>query len=235
MLKINLHFHSAEDTRHLISYSLREALDKAHEQHFDALALTCHRRFAYNEANRAYAAAKGILLIPGIEADIYDETGRSAHVIILNGDKDTEQVRTFPDLRSYKQSHPECFVLAPHPYFYGSFSLQENLEKNIDLFDAIEHSWFYTTFFNRNKKARMIAEKYRKPFIATSDAHFLEVFESDYALVDTDQKTPEAIFTAIKAGLFQNISKPRNVIGTFVRFGWYTLVEECRLLLKRRV
>lgn len=235
MFKVNLHFHSAEDTRHALPYTLEEALQYANECGFGALALTFHKAFGYRPEYEALAAQYGITLIPGIEAEIEDDTGRGSHVVILNCDASCEQVRTFDDLRTYKEAHPESFILAPHPFSYGYFSLHENLEKHIDLFDAIEHTWFYTPYFDRNVRAKREAEKYGKPFIATSDTHFLDVLYTDYTLVDAADKNPQAIFEAIRRGKFQLVTKPRSFWGTFVRFGWFTLWDEIKVLRRRAV
>lgn len=231
--KTNLHFHCAEDSRHSLPYTLRDGIDYACLKGFEVLALTCHRAFLSIPEHVTYAKTKGVLLISGIEAEIFDEHGRGSHVLILNGDKESELLSTFNELRRYKEKKPNIFVIAPHPYFYGNFSLHSNLEKHIDVFDAIEHSWFYTCRFNRNLQAENIAKRHNKPFIATSDTHFLEILDTDYTLVDAMEKTPQAIFNAIRVGKYHNMTSPHSFLATFVRFGWFTLIDEIILLIRR--
>jgi predicted metal-dependent phosphoesterase TrpH len=78
------------------------------------------------------------------------------------------------------------------------------------LFDAIELTVFSNKIFNFNKKTRAVAEKYNKPLVATSDTHFLKDLERGYALIDANQKTPEATFEAIKKRSFKNQLSPMS-------------------------
>lgn len=210
-LKANLHFHTGDDPYETIEYSTPEAIDRAADLGFGAIALTCHRYFAWKKEYADYAASRNVLLIPGIEANI-DESrdiwGR--HVLVLNCDKDAEQLRTFEDLEAYKKSHPQVFIIAPHPYYYGYWSLKEYLEKYIGLFDAIEQSWFYSRWFNRNRRAEAIAQKYNLPFIATSDTHYFDFLNTSYAIIETKEKTIPAVFEAIRQKSFVNVTSPRS-------------------------
>jgi predicted metal-dependent phosphoesterase TrpH len=210
-LKTNLHFHTSDDSRDLVEYALEEGIDRAASHGFGVLAVTCHQKFAWTESAAEYAKNRGILLMPGIEICVDEARGtRGRHVLIINAKREAEEVRTFAELAEYKSSHSESFIIAPHPYFYGNFSLHEFLEKHIYLFDAIEHSWFYSQFFNRNKKGREIAEKYDLPFIATSDTHFFDFLNSDYAVIDAEEKTPESIFDALRKMKFINVTSQKS-------------------------
>jgi predicted metal-dependent phosphoesterase TrpH len=210
-IKTNFHFHTNDDPRDPVGYTVEEGIDHAAMHGFGALAVTCHQKFAWTKNAASYAESRGILLIPGIEVNV-DETSQTwgRHVLILNAVKDAEEVRTFKELAEYKSAHPESFIIAPHPYFYGDFSLHEYLEKYVHLFDAIEHSWFYSRFFNRNIKARAIAKKHHLPFISTSDTHFLDFFHINYCTVDSPEAASEAIFEAIRNGRFENTTSPRS-------------------------
>jgi len=211
-IKTNLHFHTCEDPKHkAIKYTLKEGIDEAANLGFEALAITCHESFKWENKASEYANSKGVLLIPGIEAKIRFTPGKpKKEVIILNCHKDIEKISNIEELKKYKNAHPEVFILAPHPFFYGNFSLKKDLEKNIEVFNAIEQSWFYSRIFNRNKKAKKVAEKYNLPFISTSDTHFLNFLNTDYAMIYIEEKTPEAIFRAIKEKSFKNITRTKN-------------------------
>lgn len=211
--KVNLHFHTKEDPNDYVEYSLKEGIDHAEELGFNALAVTCHRHYAWNEEIAKYAESKGILLIPGAELSVdEDPLKRGKHVVLLNGDEDSAHIETFEELKEYKKMHPDILIMAAHPYFYGNFSLGNFLEKYIELFDVIEHSWFYSKMFNRNKKAIEMAEKYEKPLVTTSDTHFLKDnhMNRNYAVVEAEEKSVSAILDAIKEGRFKNVTQPSS-------------------------
>lgn len=207
-LKANLHLHSSEDPAdgHAISYSFKEAIDRAHALGFEVLAITLHHIFGYTNELAQYAAGKSILLIPGIELSV---EGR--HVLVLNCDKDVEEVKTFDDLRRYRQTHANIFVMAPHPY-YPILSLQGALGTHRELFDAVEQSWFYTKFIDRNRPAREFAQKHQLPYVATSDTHILKNLNRSYALVEAEEKTIPAFFAALKAGRVHNVARPLSLL-----------------------
>lgn len=213
-LKTNLHFHTSDDPEDAVSYSTKEGIDHAAALGFHALALTCHGKAAWTEEYRAYAAARDILLIPGIELNLkeaHEDHGRGRHLIILNCTKEAEMVQTFADLKKYRALHPECFILAPHPFFYGNFSLKRYLHEHIALMDAIEHSWFYSSLCNRNKKAAHVARAHHLPFIATSDAHMFRFMDTDYAIIDAKEKTIPALFQAIRVHKITNVTRRKKL------------------------
>ena len=204
-LKTNLHFHTSDDPQDKVPYSFYEGIDAAYRAGFEVIALTCHRKLVWSTDYESYAASKSILLVGGVEIEI----GRK-HVVILNCDATAEELSAWNELEAYRKNHPEIFVLAPHPYFYGNFSLKRGLDRHIHLFDAIEHSWFYSKWFNRNKRGEAAAKKYNKPFIATSDTHDLKFLDRGYAIIETRSKTTPAIFDAIREKNFTNVTQPSS-------------------------
>lgn len=203
-LKTNLHLHTSDDPYDtFISYSTKEAIDRAATLGFEVLALTLHERCGYTKERAAYAREKNILLIPGIEKFIENK-----HVLILGCDHAVLQIETFKDLAAYKATRPEICIIAPHPYFPGAISLGKKLEEHSTLFDAVEKSWFANNSINYNRKARAVAEKNNLPFIATSDTHFLKYLDIAYTLLEVEEKTEAAVLKAIKTGSFENKSKP---------------------------
>ncbi len=210
-MKASLHIHTKEDFLDggFVKYSIIDLIDIAHFLNFDVLALTGHFKYVYREEFGAYAQEKGMILIPGIELML----GKwfEKHVIILNCGKDAERLKDFEDIRAYKRDNPHVFVIAPHPNL-GIFESigTKNLLKYIDLFDAIEHSWFYSPLFNRNRKLEEIALKYGKPMLATADLHTLDYLDSDYVIVDAEERNIPSFFSAIKAGKYENITAPKR-------------------------
>ena len=236
-LKTNLHLHTQEDPSDAIAYSAKEAIDRASELGFQVLALTLHDKFGYTTELGAYAASQDIILIPGIEKTI-----ERRHTIIINAVPEAEAIQTFIDLAAYKKLHPECFVLAPHPFFYGNFSLKEKLHQHADLFDAVEYSWFYSKQFNRNKRGRAVARERGLPFIATSDTHMLKYLNQSYAIIEAKEKSISAILSALRTNEFENVSAPVRFWRDMVfSEGWQLIKDNvCRAataareLMKRR-
>ncbi len=213
-LKTNLHLHSKEDEYDVLNYSIFQAIDRAAELGYEVLAWTPHRRVLCRPEHIEYAKGKGIILFPGIEAKI---GGRE--VLLIDCGPEVEKIKTFPQLREYKKAHSELLVVAPHPFFPAKTVLAEKLEENIDLFDAIELSWFHTRDIDFNAVAAKIAAKHGKPFIATSDTHRLDCLERSYAFVESE-KEPEAVKTAIRAGRVDNFSKPITLVQAAVFMLW---------------
>lgn len=201
-LKTNLHLHSREDAYDVLKYSIRQAIDRAAELGFEVLAWTPHRQVLCRSEHIEYAKQKGIILFAGIEAKI---AGRE--VILINCGPEAENIKTFKQLKEYKERNQDVLVLAPHPFFPARSVLAEKLEENIGLFDAVEKSWFYTPKVDFNAKAVKIAAKHKKPLVATSDTHHLMCLDRSYALVDS-AKDPKAILAAIKKGKLENFSRP---------------------------
>ncbi len=208
-LKTNLHFHTADDKEDSIPYSFEEALNEAVRLGFSCIALTCHNTYAYTAERAREAGTRGVLLIPGIE-----RTVERKHILILNCDDDILSVHTFQALAAYKKTHPDIFVIAPHPYLGDSrsFSLGGRLEEHISIFDAVEQTWFYSSAYNPNKKAAKTANRHSLPLIATSDTHQLRWLNASYAEIGVKEKTIPAVFDAIRKRNFKNVSSPRSLL-----------------------
>lgn len=201
MLKANLHFHAGNDPEHPLDYTVRNGIDRAYALGFQVIAVTCHHAVLSTAEDESYARERGMLLIPGVELEI-----EKCHVVVLNVDRSVETVRTFVALAAYRTTHPECFVLAPHPYFNFGTSLGANLERNRSLFDAVECSWFHSRLIDRNRRAERFARDRALPYLATSDTHFLRHLDRAYALIDASEPTASAVFCAIRRHRFTNVS-----------------------------
>lgn len=202
-LKVQFHVHTKDDPLDKPKHTAKEMLDFAAAKEYDVVSITHHDGFFFNEEIFAYAEKLGILLVPGIEKTI-----ERRHVLIINATPDSEKITTFYDLSRYKKSHPDCLIIAPHPYFPRGFCLQEKLLQNINLFDAIEYSWFFTGKINHfNAKAEKFAKLHRKPLIATSDNHILPYFDQGYTLVHAE-KNWSSIREAILANKIEKRATP---------------------------
>ena len=200
-LKIQFHLHTQQDPADKIKHTETELIDEAARLGYDALSITCHNVVIFNNDLKKYAENKRILLIPGIEKSI-----NKKHVLIINADVHAQKINNFTDLKNYRQNKPDCLIIAAHPYYPGSICLKKDLEKNIDLFDAIEYSWYHSKRLNQyNHKALTIAEKYHKPMLGTADNHILKYLNYTYSLIDAEKNIP-SIFKAIKNNKIKIVS-----------------------------
>jgi len=156
------------------------------------------------------------LLIPAAEMRI-----QGADIILLNvSPQDVEGLRDFDDIRKLRKRRGQTlFTIAPHPFYVLGGSIGKRLIDEIDCFDAIELCHFHKGFFNPNRRAMQVAEKFGKPLIATSDAHQLSAFGYHYTTIPRPSTlTPEAIFLELRAGHGQPNSPAatfREIISTF--------------------
>ena len=193
MLKVELHTHTADDPVDLIPHSTQALIDRAAALRFDALAITLHDRQLDLTPWAAYAADRGITLIPGIERTV---AGR--HVLLLNFSNAAEDVCSFDDIARLR-ARESGLVIAPHPFFPAPHALRDALDAHAELFDAVEWHALYTRFVNFNRAARRWAERHGKPMVGNGDVHRLYQLGSCYSLVDANRDAT-SICDAIRAG-----------------------------------
>jgi predicted metal-dependent phosphoesterase TrpH len=201
MVKVDLHTHTSDDPVDRIPHTSLQLIDRAAALGYDALAITLHERQLDVRPLESYAAARGIVLIPGIERSI---EGR--HVLLLNFASGTEDVHTFDDLRRLKQD-VGGLVVAPHPFFPAGLSLFGRLTAHADLFDAVEYNAMFTSSLNFNRPAEAWARRHGKPMVGNGDVHRLAQLGSTYSLVDADHNA-SSICAAIAAGRVRVVSRP---------------------------
>jgi len=201
-LKADLHVHTQE-AEPSIKYSAREMIDRAAREGFRVLGITNHDVFTYDDELAAYASDHDVLLVPGVESTV---EGR--HVLIYNADVGADKLRTFADLRRYRT--PDWLVIAPHPFFPTSYCLRERLWQEIDLFDAIEFSHFYTPRIDFNRPAVKLAAAVGLPLVGTSDCHLHPQFGTTFSLIDAEPSV-ESVLSAIKKGRVSVVSRPLSL------------------------
>jgi predicted metal-dependent phosphoesterase TrpH len=202
MLKVDLHIHTADDPSDRVPYSTCDLIDRAAELGFDALAVTLHDRQLDPAPWRSYAAARGIILIPGIERTI---EGR--HVLLLNFSRAAESVESFADLARLKQRESAGLVIAPHPFFPAGSALLGCMNLHARLFDAVEYNAMFTSLVNFNLLGQRWARRYGKPMVGNGDVHRLEQLGTTYSLVDAAPDA-DAICAAIAAGRVEVVARP---------------------------
>jgi len=205
-LKADLHIHTRE-AEPCITYGARDVITRAAREGYRVLSISNHDTHTYSDDLAAYARDHGVLLIPGVEATV---EGR--HVLVYNADVAVDKLRTFADLRRYRT--PDWLVVAPHPFFPASYCLRERLWQEIELFDAIEFSHFYTPRVDFNRAAVKLAGAVGLPLVGTSDSHLEEQFGTTFSLIEADP-TVESVLSAIRKGRLSVVSRPLSLTRCF--------------------
>lgn len=234
MLKAQIHIHTNYIQDDEAPYSPKELIDLAKEKGFDVLAFSEHELHYPHKSTlstyydfKNYAEENNILLIPAVELTI-----EGKHVLALNFLGDSKEYKTFEDLKQLKNKHPNTLLVAAHPYFLKPICLGKELENNLNLFDAIEYSYYYTRIINRNKKAVEIAKKYNKPLIATSDVHRRFQLEKTYSLINAEKNIP-SILKAIKENKIKIVTKPLSNTFLFTFSIWVFINDGIRYIKRK--
>lgn len=229
-IKLDLHIHTHDDPRDALDYSAHQLLERAKALGFAALAITLHDAVFDRADVFAHAAEMGILLIPAAERRIL-----GGDVILLNVNaEEVAAIHNFDDLRQLRARRGDTiYTIVPHPFYVIGGSIGERMLKEMDCFDAIEVCHFHKGIFNPNRRAERVAAEFRKPMIATSDAHRLSAFGSHYTSIPRPKElTPEAIFAALRSGPRRLTSPPatfKELISAF-----YFIFVEHPIRLRRR-
>src|SRR5437867_940184 len=209
-IKPDLHIHTLDDPKDVIDYSAHQLLERAKELGFGVLAITLHDAVFDRAEVFADAAALGILLIPAAEVRL-----EGADAILLNVTAaEVAGLKNFDDVRQLRARRgPSLFTIAPHPFYVLGGSIGEKLVERIDCFDAIELCHFWGRLFNPNRRAVEIAERFGKPLIATSDAHRLHAFGSNYTSIPRlAELTVENVIGALRSGPLRLTNPPCSFI-----------------------
>jgi len=200
-LKVDFHTHTADDPKDYINFSAEKLIDRAAQLGFDGLAITNHDIITHNQRLEEYAAARGVLLIPGAELTL---SGK--HVLLINpGPGVISKIQSLEDLASIKDEL--SLVIAPHPYHPGFKCLRSRLETSIALFDAVEFSFFYNHLLNPNRKAVQVAGRHGKPLVGDSDCHNIWQLGTTYTRVEAEKNIP-SIIRAVKQGKTEVVTAP---------------------------
>jgi predicted metal-dependent phosphoesterase TrpH len=199
--RVELHSHCQGDPvdSHL-GYSLFQHIDRAKEVGLDAIAVTWHRKVCAVPEAFAYARERGILLIPGMEAEI-----NYKHLLVLNvAEGDLPAATNWNEVRALRARKPEVLVIAPHPFYPHPSCLGKAIHGNADCIDALEwciiHVHWLPGQVNPNLRAARWAHAHGKTMVACSDAHSLAAIGKNASVVEAVELTPEALFAGIRAG-----------------------------------
>jgi len=168
-MKAELHSHCGLDPTdyRICQHTPEELISHAARLGYEILAITCHNLDIWTGDLSDYARSLGITLIPGMEVT----TEQTRHTLVYNFHADAEELNTLRKIRAL--SREDTLVIAPHAFFPGRTCLKGLLEKNLDVFDAIECSGFHTRSVNFNRRSELLAERAHKPVVGNGDVHYL--------------------------------------------------------------
>jgi predicted metal-dependent phosphoesterase TrpH len=211
-LKVELHAHSSDDPEDRVPYTTLQLIDRAAALGYGALAVTLHNRQLDLDPYRAYAVARGIALIPGVERTI-----EGKHVLLLNFSPRGSAVTTFDALARLRAAETGL-VIAPHPFYPLSNSLRGLLDRFPALFDAVEINAMYARGVDFNTRAAQWASANGKPLVGGGDVHRLAQLGTTYSLVDTAADAG-SICDAVRAGRVRVETQPLSWFKSAAIFG----------------
>jgi predicted metal-dependent phosphoesterase TrpH len=200
--RVELHSHCQGDpVDTFLGHSLFQHIDRAKEVGLDAIAVTWHRGICDDPKAFDYARERGILLIPGMEADVEGQY----HLVVLNLEPgDLPGAPTWAQVRTLRARKPEVLVMAPHPFYPHPSCIGREMTENLDCIDAVEWCALHVNWLpgrvNPNLRAARWAQQHQKTLIACSDAHTLANIGTNASTVEADELSTESIFAAIRAG-----------------------------------
>jgi predicted metal-dependent phosphoesterase TrpH len=199
--RVELHSHCQGDpVDSYLTHTLFQHIDQAKAVGLHAIAVTWHQKICAVPEAIAYARERGVLLIPGMEADV-----ERRHLVVLNlAEGDLPSQPTWNEIRALRLRKPDVLVMAPHPYYPHPSCLGKIMDEHADCIDAVEwcilHVGFLPHRINPNLRAAQWARKYGKTLIATSDAHSLSTIGKNASTVEADELSLPAIVGGIRAG-----------------------------------
>src|SRR5947207_10323600 len=221
-IKVDLHIHTLDDPKDAVDYSAHQLLERARALGFRVLAITLHDAVFDRQEVFADAAAMGILLIPAAEV-----RRCGAQVLVLNvTGEEIARLKDFDDLRELRARRgSSVFIIAPHPFYVFGSSIGARLLEEIDCFDAIELCHFHKGLFNPNRRAMMVAGRFGKPLIATSDAHQLSAFGRHYTSMPRPSPlTAETVLAQLRAGSLR-ITSPAATFQEIISTFYFVFIE----------
>ncbi|MCJ7763467.1 CehA/McbA family metallohydrolase [Candidatus Bathyarchaeota archaeon] len=193
-VKVDLHVHTVYSSDSLIT--LEALVFYAKKRGLTAVAVTDHNRV---DGALKMARETDFLIIPGTEVNSSD-----GHIVALNVQE--PMPRDLSAEETVERIHAAGGIaVACHPFamFKGSLGKHAN-----GTFDAIETINASASPFKRSvRKAEEVAERFKLPRVAGTDAHYAPAVGYAYTLVDAELSV-DAIVKAIAAGHCQPFGKP---------------------------
>ncbi len=219
MLSVELHAHSS------LSYDgrdpIEDLLEQARRAGLDALAVTDHDEIDASLRAAEMAEEYGLVGIPGMEV-----TSEAGHVLGLGIHELIPEGLSFQE--TLDRIHDQGGIaVVPHPFQESRHGVLAEISKaELTAADAIEvyNSRLFTG--RANRQAERFARRHDMPMTAGSDAHISEMVGQAITNVDTDERTVDAVLSAVAAGR-------TTVEGQ--RTPWHISVQQFAGSVKRRV
>src|SRR5574342_546605 len=124
MLRGDFHHHIDADPvdGSFVRHSAGALIDHAVAKGLNVLAITCHDAIPYDGDATRYAAARGVLLLRGMEATVDGH-----HVLLLNFREWPTGPCSMAEVRALKT--PGALVIAPHPFYPTGIAGAATLER----------------------------------------------------------------------------------------------------------
>lgn len=210
-LKIDLHVHTCYSYDAVTT--LEDVVAYSKKRGLDGVAVTDHNTL---KGALKLQQENSFLIIPGMEIST-----RQGHVLAINI---TTSIPPTLDVRETIERVHEVggIVVAAHPTTLMNGGLRTRIDSGFDAIEVINSSvvpFFFSVYLNRK-----IAERFRLPQTAGSDAHCPFEIGTAYTIVDADPKLDE-IVEAIEKGATVPYGKP---------ISWRMRVRREALMLKRK-
>lgn len=177
---------------------------------YDFVFLTDHWVACLDQAASA-ARRRGPLLLDGIELDGTDDGGRFYHIVCLGSfrgiDREMGLSRAIASAREQG-----AFLVLAHPFWTGN-SVEDALAYPFHAVEAYNHvcSWLNGKGSGLYHWDSMLERRPEVLGLAVDDAHIKAEhpgWNGGWVMVGAAERTPEAIFAALRAGLFYSSCGP---------------------------
>jgi predicted metal-dependent phosphoesterase TrpH len=193
-VKVDLHVHTVYSPDSLIT--LEALVFWAKKRGLNAVAVTDHNRV---EGALKMAGKTDFLIIPGTEVD-----SSYGHIVALN----VREVipRDLSAEETVERIHEAGGIaVACHPFAMFKGSLGKHASGKFDAIETINAS--ASPFKRSVRKAEEVAERFKLPRVAGTDAHYAPAIGYAYTVVDAELNA-DAVVKAIAAGRCQPFGAP---------------------------
>ncbi len=185
-VKADLHVHTTYSSDSIITPE--DLVFYAKKRGLNAVAVTDHNQV---EGARKIAAETDFLIIPGTEVSSLD-----GHIVGLNVSEAIPRGLSADE--TVDRIHKAGGVaIACHPYALFKGSVGQHVSAKFDAVETINASSF--PFGSASSKAEKLAERFKLPRVAGTDAHYGPVIGCAYTVIDSELNL-ESILKAIVDG-----------------------------------
>lgn len=187
-MRFDLHIHSKYSGD--CNLGIEAILIQAVKRSLDGVAICDHDTVKGGLMGNRRAEELGLVLvvIPGIEVST-----SKGHLLVLGASQDIPSEQT-PQETIERARELGAITIAPHPYKKKN-SLGDVSDLRIDAVETLNSR----CHLGLNEKARRMAEHLKKPMVAGSDSHILEMIGCSYTEIDAQPEEGE-ILEAIRRG-----------------------------------